>query len=237
MWSAGQQPPWQLANLGTDLGLEAIYERRFAPDFEFRQQMWSVLCEDFFQRYVPPNSSVVEVGAGYCEFINYIQAGRKIAVDLNSHVHHYANDDVEVLLTSSTDLSALASGSIDIAFASNFLEHLTRKDIVLTLREVARVLAPGGRFLVLQPNYQYCFRNYWMFFDHVTALDHHSLAEALETSGFRTIEMIPRFLPYTTKSSVPRSKMLVRAYLRFPLIWRFFGQQAFAVAEVGAEVD
>jgi hypothetical protein len=44
--------------------------------------------------------------------------------------------------------------------------------------------------------------------------------------------MIPRFLPYTTKSRIPQSTLLVKAYLRIPLIWRFLGQQAFAVAEV-----
>ncbi len=219
--------------MGADLSLEAIYERRFGPDFEFRQQMWSVLCEHFFQRYIPPTSSVLEVGAGYCEFINHIRAGRKIAVDLNTDMPRYANTEVEILATSSTDLSALASRSVDIAFASNFFEHLSRHDIVLTMREVARVLRPGGRLLILQPNYRYCYRNYWMFFDHITPLDHRSLAEALETSGFRTVEMIPRFLPYTTKSRIPHSKLLVRAYLRIPLVWRFLGQQAFAVAEVG----
>jgi SAM-dependent methyltransferase len=216
------------------LSLEAIYERRFGPDIKFREQMWSVLCQEFFQRFIPPTSSVVEIGAGYCEFINHIQAGRKIAVDLNADTQRHANADVEVLSTSSTDLSALADGSVDIAFASNFFEHLSRQDIVATMREVARVLRPGGRLLVLQPNYRYCYRNYWMFFDHITALDDRSLVEALETSGFRTVKVIRRFLPYTTKSRVPQSKWLVKAYLRVPLLWRFLGQQAFAVAEVAA---
>ncbi|HEX6506209.1 MAG TPA: class I SAM-dependent methyltransferase [Chloroflexota bacterium] len=214
------------------MSLEAIYERRFAPDVQFRQDMWRILCQDFFQRYVPPTSHVVEIGAGYCEFINHIVAARKVAVDLNTDTSRYANADVEVVTTSSTDLSAIPSSSLDVAFASNFFEHLARGDIVLTMREVARILRPGGRFLILQPNYRYCYRDYWMFFDHVTALDHHSLEEALETTGFRTVEMLPRFLPYTTKSSLPKSPLLVKAYLRLPLIWRLLGQQAFAVAEV-----
>ena len=86
--------------------------------------------------------------------------------------------------------------------------------------------------MILQPNIRYCYRDYWMFFDHITPLDHHSLAEALETSGFRVVQSIARFLPYTTKSNLPKSRALVKAYLRLPVAWRLFGQQAFVVAEV-----
>ena len=132
--------------MATEMNLETIYQRRFGPDLQFRERMWQILCRDYFQRFVPPDSSVLEVGAGYCEFINTIVARRKIAVDLNPDVRQHAAAGVEVLVTPSTDLSALAPGSLDIAFASNFFEHLERRDIVQTMREVVRVLRPGGRF-------------------------------------------------------------------------------------------
>jgi SAM-dependent methyltransferase len=218
--------------MSADLGLEAIYQRRFGPDVAFRREMWRVLCSAFFQRYVPAEGAVLEVGAGYCEFINHIRAARKLAVDVNPDTARYADPDVRVIATSSTDLSAIPTGSLDTAFASNFFEHLERGDIVRTMREVARVLRPGGRFLVLQPSYRYCYRDYWMFFDHITPLDHHSLAEALETSGFRVAHSIPRFLPYTTKGRLPKSLFLLKAYLHVPLAWRFLGQQTFVVAEM-----
>jgi len=211
--------------------LQSIYQRRFQPDLAFRRQMWQVLCQDFFQRYIPPESAVLEVGAGYCEFINHIRASRKLAVDLNPDTPHFAAPEVQVIATSSTDLAAIAPGTLDIAFASNFFEHLSRAEIVLTLREVARTLKPGGRFLILQPNYRFCYRDYWMFFDHVTPLDDRSLGEALETNGFQIISLLPRFLPYTTQSRLPKSVALLKVYLRVPFAWQFFGQQAFAIAQ------
>src|SRR4029077_19148996 len=110
-------------------------------------------------------------------------------------------------------------------------EHLTRGDIVRTMREVARVLKPTGRFLILQPNIRFCARDFWMFFDHITPLDQYSLAEALEISGFRVVHTIVRFLPFTTKSRLPNSLFMVRLYLKTPLLWRIFGQQTFVVAE------
>jgi hypothetical protein len=43
--------------------------------------------------------------------------------------------------------------------------------------------------------------------------------------------VIPRFLPFTTQSRLPRSARLVRAYLAFPPAWRVLGKQSVLVAE------
>lgn len=211
--------------------LADIYRRRFGPDVEFRRVMWRILCEQFFQRYVPKGATVMEVGAGYCEFINAIGASRRIAVDRNPDVRRLAAEGVEAIVAPSTDLSAVADGSVDFAFSSNFFEHLERFEIIGTMREVARTLRPGGRYVILQPNFRYCYRHYYMFFDHVTPLDHRSATEALEMAGFRVVECVPRFLPYTTKSRVPRAAFLVRLYLKARPVWWLFGEQALLVAE------
>jgi SAM-dependent methyltransferase len=218
--------------MAVDLGLEAIYQRRFGRHLVFRRQMWKILCTDFFQRYIPIDSTVMEIGAGYCEFINNIHARSRIAVDLNPDTRRLASPDVKVILSSSVDLSVLETDSVNVAFASNFFEHLSRDDILCTMKEVARVLAANGRFLILQPNIRFCYRDYWMFFDHVTPLDDRSLTEALEISGFKVVHVVPRFLPYTTESRLPKSPFFVKAYLHAPIVWRFLGAQTFVVAEV-----
>lgn len=210
--------------------LEAIYGRRFEPDILFRQQMWQVLCQNFFQKYVPENSSILEIAAGYCEFINNIKAKQKIAVDLNPSTKEYAAPDVQVLIERSTNLSSLADNSLDLAWTSNFFEHLSREDIVATIQEIQRVLKPGGQFLILQPNIRFCAQDYWMFFDHITPLDDRSLSEVLEVNGFNVTSKIVRFLPYTTKSKLPNSLFLLKIYLKLPLIWHIFGQQSFLIA-------
>lgn len=85
-------------------------------------------------------------------------------------------------------------------------------------------------FLVLQPNIRYCYKDYWMFFDHITPLDDRSLTEVLEINGFNVIECKPKFLPYTTKSNLPKSIILLKIYLRFPIIQQIVGKQAFIYA-------
>jgi hypothetical protein len=106
----------------------------------------------------------------------------------------------------------------------------SKEDLLVTLREIARVLRVGGRLLVLQPNIRFAYREYWDFFDHHTPLSDRSLTEALEMLGFRVTEVRPRFLPYTTKTRLPQHPLLLRLYLRLPPAQWLLGKQMFLVA-------
>jgi len=213
--------------------LSRLYRNRFdAKELAEKQILWSALCQCMFQQYVPESGTVLDLGAGNCEFSNAIHARRRVAVDLNPETKHFANPAVEVLQTSSTDLSALTDGSLDTVFTSNFFEHLASKDVLMeTLRESYRVLAPGGRIVVLMPNIRYVGIRYWDYLNHYLPLTHLSLVEGLELAGFSTERVIPRFLPYTVRNStLPVTAGLVRFYLWFRPAWRVLGGQMLVVA-------
>ncbi|HEX2681572.1 MAG TPA: methyltransferase domain-containing protein, partial [Candidatus Dormibacteraeota bacterium] len=123
-------------------------------------------------------------------------------------------------------------GYFDLAFFSNYLEHLPSTEAVLQqLRVAFALLKPGGRVLILQPNIRLLGGRYWDFIDHQTALTEKSLAEAAMMAGFKTSRVITRFLPYTTKSRFPQQPWLVRAYLAFPPAWWWFGKQTLYLGE------
>ena len=56
----------------------------------------------------------------------------------------FAKDSVEVVIARSTNLKEIENGRVDVAFANNFFEHLSKEDVVKTIREVYRVLRCGG---------------------------------------------------------------------------------------------
>ncbi len=208
-----------------------LYERRFsAAERRAKDALWRVLCRDFFQRWVPPDARLLDLGAGLCEFVNHIQAGEKWALDVDPGVAERAAPGIHARCGRADDLGWLATGSLDVVFASNVFEHFPSKDAVLAaLREIRRVLRPGGRLLVLGPNIRFTARVYWDFFDHHLPLSERSMREALELCGFRVEHVRARFLPYTVKSRLPSWPILVRLYLRCPPLHLLFGRQMFLV--------
>jgi SAM-dependent methyltransferase len=211
--------------------LRDIYERRFAALESRRTEVWKVLCGRFFERWVKPTDAVMDLGAGYCEFINCVRAGKKFALDLNPATMERAAGGVTVLAQSASETWRLADASVDVVFTSNFLEHLaTKQDLVHCLEETARVLRPGGRFIAMGPNIRFAYDVYWDFFDHYLALSDRSMVEALELHGLQPQVVIPQFLPYTMKGRTPTHPLLVRAYLALPPAWKILGKQFVIVA-------
>lgn len=219
--------------------LDHLYRFRFNDEERRRKdRVWKVLCEDFFQRFVPEASTTLDLACGFGEFSRHIRAARKIAVDANADVAPLLEDDVEFHLASAESLDMLAADSIDVCFTSNFLEHLPTKEAMdRVLREVLRVLRPGGRFVAMQPNIRYAAHLYWDFYDHCLPLSHLSAQEGFEKNGYRIDVLIPRFVPWSTKSAWPQHPVLVWLYLKLPPVWRILGKQFVIVARKPERVE
>jgi SAM-dependent methyltransferase len=172
------------------------------------------------------------LGAGYCHFINNVASGRKIALDINDeNLTRFAAKDVQIMLSCGSRIS-LPDDSLDTVVASNVYEHFsTREAVAESFAEVHRILRPGGRLIVMQPNFAHCAKHYYDFFDHRLAFTHLGMAEGLQSAGFVIRVLRSRFLPYTSKSRLPRQPWIVSLYLRLPFVWRLFGQQMLIVAE------
>jgi len=213
--------------------LDAVYAARFpTADRGAKDAIWQVLCRRFFQRYVDASDVVLDLGAGFGEFLRHIRCGRRIAVDVEPLSGRAFPQGTEEVLVSSDRLSSrVAPDSVDVVFCSNFFEHLPDKQTFLaTLAEIRKVLRPGGRLLVLQPNIKFVGGAYWDFVDHHLPLTDRTLVEACESLELEVLEVIPRFLPYTTRSALPQRPFVVRLYLAIRPAWFFFGQQTWFVA-------
>jgi hypothetical protein len=202
--------------------VKGYHDTRFTHDPR-RDVLWQTLCESVFQQMVEPGACVVELGAGYCHFINHIRAARRIALDQWQGAAEYANEGVEFHAGHVTDLEFLEDGSVDFVFASNLFEHLTQAELATVLDGLRPKLKKNGTLNILQPNYRFAANEYFDDYTHVSIWSDRSLADFLIAHGYEIIDNRPRFLPLTVKSRLPVSPLLIRLYLALP--WKPLGKQ------------
>jgi len=195
---------------------DSYFETRLPYDRR-RHVLWQVLARHVFQAYAPPNGTVLELGAGYCDFINAIEAPQKYALDVWPGMAGYAGPGVKTIIGDVTAMDCLAEASVDLIFASNLFEHLDKETLATCLRLARRKLRRNGRLIALQPNYRYAYREYFDDFTHVSIWSHVSLSDYLQAQGFTIERVSPRFLPLTIKSALPVMPILIRAYLASPI--------------------
>jgi SAM-dependent methyltransferase len=213
--------------------LDALYGTRFdRSDEAWKRRVWAILWRRVFSRLIRPDDVLLDVGGGYCELTNAAVARRRIVVDMNPETPRHAAEGVEVHTRAAQDLAFLGDGEVDVAFSSNFFEHLPDKAaLTATVTEIRRVLRPGGRLIVVGPNVRLMPGTYWDYYDHHLALTERSVRELLGMLGFDDIRADARFLPASTESRLPRWPWLVEAYLSLrPLSSLVFGKQFLVLA-------
>jgi len=210
----------------------AGYHDVHLPPDPAREVVWTVIAE-YVRRWVPKDARVLEIGAGYCCWINALSGTRRVAVDAWPEVARHAAPGVEaVVLDLSTGLTQFADESFDLVLASNVIEHFEPDAAASLIAETVRLLRRGGRVIVMQPNFRYAYRHYFDDYTHRSTFTHVSLANLLRSKGLRMLRVEPRFLPYSMRESRLTVKpWLVRAYLRSPI--RPLAGQMLLVAEKG----
>lgn len=204
------------------------FSTRFGYD-QSRDVVWREVCRYLQPRDIPADGVVLELGAGYCHFINQIHGRARHALDLSPDLPQRVAAGVVPHVGSCTSLPMFGNDSVDVVFASNLFEHLTREELALALQEIRRVLRPGGRLVIVQPNFKYCAPDYFDDYTHLQVFTHLSLSDRLMADGFRIQRLVPRFLPFSMKSRLPKSGVLVRLYLRSP--FKPFGAQMLVIAQ------
>ena len=204
--------------------MDRYYETRFTPD-PARAAVWAHVAR-YLQRWVDRDGDLLDLAAGYADFTRAISARHRVAIDLNPALIDFVTGDfaggpdpssrIEAIVADATDLGSFADGRFATVFASNFIEHLEHHQIDALLPEIRRVLTPGGRLILVQPNFRLAPRRYFDDYTHRTIWTDQSLSDLLVAAHFDIEHVEARFLPLSMRSRLSFGHRLVPAYLRLP---------------------
>jgi SAM-dependent methyltransferase len=132
--------------LGFGWRKEELRKRWYPPEFRGMYQRF----EDALRECIPAGDRVLDAGCGSGRSFRYELAPgcRVVGVDIGAELRD--NPNVASRVRGDVQRLPFADASFDAVLASHVMEHLPRPDEALA--EVARVLKPGGRFLLLTPN-------------------------------------------------------------------------------------
>jgi SAM-dependent methyltransferase len=170
-------------------GIPADYYRQI---FEVEERHWwyrgmrTISAALLGSRLTRPGQRLLDAGCGTGGFLGWVKARSEFAsvagVDIGSAAIELARTRLPAADLRAAPLRALPSedGSFDLVVTNDVLQHISEEDVDQSLRELRRVLAPGGT-LFLRTNGARrirCERDDWRAYDRPT------LIAALTGSGF-----------------------------------------------------
>jgi ubiquinone/menaquinone biosynthesis C-methylase UbiE len=136
--------------------METIFNTDDSVEFERSGQETAESLATMFE----PTATVMDVGCGIGRVARYIapRCAKVWAVDASPLMLTMARNrlskfpNIEYAQCFGTAIPSILDGSVDMAYSLLVLQHLEREDAFLLLREIRRILRPGGTALFTFPN-------------------------------------------------------------------------------------
>jgi len=122
------------------------------PDRSYRKICTAM---QIVRKYLDDNCVFLEIGAGDCAVSKAIAAvvRQVYALDVSDTITsgNPLPENCRLILTAGCEID-LPEDSVDVAYSDQVMEHIHPEDAIGQLREVYRVLRPGGKYVCITPN-------------------------------------------------------------------------------------
>jgi SAM-dependent methyltransferase len=177
--------------------LEVIYDKKSHPLNSYPNQ----LIKHLFDRYgMSKGEKILEPGCGRGEFLHaYKKLGMEsYGLDLSPRAGEFLQGIEVKQANLDNDPFPYEDNFFDVVYSKSLMEHLHHPDKFL--KEVFRILKPGGKVLCLIPDWESNYKIYFDDFTHVSPFTKISLNDILMMSDFTGVNVIKfRQLPIVWK--------------------------------------
>lgn len=131
--------------------IRKFLNKRRGKDTGYQPELYTVLKE-YLRPYVNENTTVLEIGPGGGRWTNYMLHAKHLTlVELNTEFFDYLKErfgpyvsKFRFYQTRDYELEGVESSSIDFVFTFGTFVHIDPEGIQGYMREIARVMKPGG---------------------------------------------------------------------------------------------
>jgi SAM-dependent methyltransferase len=152
---------------------------------------------DMLRPFIDANTTFLEIGAGDCSLSLALAPRVKqlYAIDVSAEITSQMTlpPNFQLRISDGTSIP-VPSGSVDMAFSNQLMEHLHPDDALEQLTQIFAALAPGGRYLCVTPNRLNGPHDVSRGFDttatglHLHEYTVRELAEIMKKAGFRRVQ-------------------------------------------------
>ncbi|HEU5001803.1 MAG TPA: class I SAM-dependent methyltransferase [Actinomycetota bacterium] len=129
-------------------------------DAEFFESSGKADCAELIAPLLTPDLTVLDLGCGVGRIALYVAPLCRTlwVVDASSGMLSMARErlkdqeNVRYALSLDTRVPSVQAASVDLVYSILVLQHLEKEDAFLLMRDVLRMLVPGGRALLMFPN-------------------------------------------------------------------------------------
>lgn len=114
--------------------------------------------EKLFSHMTPQETRILEIGIGQGANLSYYPSGSQLySVEPNAYFEKYFNENIQKFSTitvakfvtgTAEDMSMIPDASIDVVVSTHVLCSVN--DVTASLKEILRVLTPGGKFYYIE---------------------------------------------------------------------------------------
>lgn len=177
--------------------LDVLYSRSSKPQTQYVSQYVRFLIKEFS---LVNSSSLLELGSGNCDVLSEFQSHGFKVTGLDNCPSSGNDHDVAVLQHDLNLPLPFADCTFDIVFNKSLVEHLPDPSIVFL--ESYRVLKPGGKLIIMTPDWEVQMRKFYDDWTHKTPFT------------IYTMKNLSSLAQFSSNSSIKYFKQL-------PLLWKF----------------
>ena len=165
--------------------VSVVYDVQRTPKTDYPSRLVAYLGNRFA---IPQGSKLLDVGCGRGDFLEAFQA-----LGMDCHGVDQCESGIEKLRHLKVHRADILSeavpfpdGTFDVVYHKSVMEHFDSPDRLM--RETLRVLKPGGRVIILVPDWVSNMKVFFEDFTHCRPYDVNAVTDVLKMYGFSHIE-------------------------------------------------